>query len=234
MGVLFKRHDLVYVTDAARRKMLFEVLGGEGGWPKDEVHKLVAEGYDGVMVPGIVRRQEGRTDELCIGLSSPYRMDGMRLRVSTRVAPSAVILVRDPYQVAAMAKDGAHRVLPVFDVLERCLELAREHQVICGVFGSAALELATGLPYCHEASDLDLIVHYEDYDATRKFYEALCEVEKEGGVLVDTELELSDGFAVKLKEVFSDSGSVLAKGFNDVRLLPKEEAIRLNHKKSFQ
>ncbi len=226
----FRRHDLVCLASWARRGMLVQVLGGEGAWPKDEVRRLVTDGYDGVMVPGIVRRQEERAKGLCIGLSSPYRCDGMRLRVSASVPRSGVTLVRDPYQVAGLATLDGHRPLPAFAALRACMRAARERQMVCGVFGSAALELVTGLPYCHETSDVDVLVPYRDLDATLRFHEALLDVEERLGIRVDAELELADGFAVKLKEFCSDSGSVLAKGFNDVRLFSKEEAVVMNHR----
>ena len=47
---------------------------------------------------------------------------------------------------------------------------------------------------------------------------------------IDAEIELEGGWAAKLGEFCSDSGSVLVKGFNDVRLLPREEAVVMNHR----
>lgn len=210
--------------------MTVEVVGDAKAWSEEEIRELAVDGFDGVLVPGIVRRQEQGAEGLCVGFSSPFRKDGMRLRLSSCVPRSAVTLVRDPYQVAGLARTAMLRPLPVFDALSRALRFARGQGLACGVFGSAALELATGLPYCDGTSDLDLLVRCEGSDEAQRLHEGLLDVEGQTGVRIDAEIELEGGWAAKLGEFCSDSGSVLVKGFNDVRLLPREEAVVMNHR----
>lgn len=224
-----KRHDLVWVSDASREAMYLQLASRGSSWPEEEIRRLALEGYEGVQVPGIVRRQDIDDEGLGIGLASPFRQDGMRMRMAASVQVSEIEETLDPFQVAGLFDEVEHRDLPVFHALGEVLEAARSIGVTCGVFGSAALELVTGLPYCHDDSDIDVIVRYEDLGLTGRFHERLCCLESVSGVRVDAELELCDGSAVKLKEFFSSSESVLVKGFDDVRLLDRDEVAVKNY-----
>lgn len=238
----FRRHDLVIIAAEARRELAVDVLGGADRWPPEEVRRLVSEGYGGVFVPGIVRRQEGeerpylaaRKTRLCIGLSAPYRKGGERLRATAQVPISAVSDVQTPYQVARRALQAPCRGLPVFEVMGAVLEQACRCGAVCGVFGSAALELFCSLPMCHEASDLDVIVRYGSEESARELYRKLRLLEHGSDVRIDAELELSDGSAVKLAEFFSGSSRVLCKGCNGVRLLKRDEAAAMNWSSLFE
>ena len=229
METYLKRHDLVWVSDASRKAMYLRVASRDSIWPEEEIRRLVLEGYGGVQVPGIVRRQDAEDEGLGIGLASPVRHDGMRIRVAASVRLSEIERVLDPFQVAGLLDEVDHRDSPVFRALREVLEAARSSGVECGVFGSVALELATGLPYCHDGSDVDVLVRYEDLEATARFHEALCCHERASGIRVDAELELCDGSAVKLKEFFSSSDSLLVKEFNDVRLRARDEVAVKNY-----
>ncbi len=224
-----KRHDLVWFPDASRKAMYSRIAARDDVWPEEEVRRLVVEGYGGVQVPGIVRRQDAGDEGLGIGLASPFHHDGMRIRVAASIRVSEIERVLDPISVAGRLEEVEHRDLPVFRALGEVLKAARSSGVTCGVFGSAALELVTGLPYCHDDSDVDVTVRYEDLEATSRFHGLLCGLEGASGVRVDAELELCDGSAVKLKEFFSSSDSVLVKGFNDVRLRARDEVAVKNY-----
>lgn len=232
--VHFNRHDLVTISASARRKIYEELPACARNWPLKEVEQLALCGYDGVFAPGIVRRQDDAPPGILqIGLSSPYRRDGTRLRMSAAI-PAAEVLERlTPYQAAELPPPACRRDDALYALLASVRALGKQTGVACGVYGSLALELATGLPYCHAGSDLDLIVRYEDPAALDAFYAQLCQLEAESNVHIDAELALRNGYGVKLKEFFSDSHYVLAKGFTDVRSLEKAEAAAMNHTKYY-
>ncbi len=165
-----------------------------------------------------------------VGLSSPYRQDGERLRVSALIPLSAIERRLTPYEIVKdFPQKKTLHVEAKAAVLEQALALAKERDVSCGVYGSTALELMTGLPYCHEDSDLDLVVRSKAGSQLKAFYEGLEALEKASSTKVDAELQLVGGLGVKLKEYFGASHSVLVKGFYDVELLDKAEAQRLEH-----
>jgi phosphoribosyl-dephospho-CoA transferase len=230
----FKRHDLVGIAPCARRSLDVQPIGAEGFWPDEEVDRLARNGYDGVFPPGIVARQPQGAAGLVVGLSAPYRKDGMRLRAYADLPPDCVVSVRSPYQVAASLAQPTVPDLPVFQAAREVVGVARRFGLACGVFGSCALELETGLPYCHEASDLDFVVELADRETLSAFSEAVGAIGQRCSVAADGEVELPGGWGVKLAELLDDGSTVLTKGFNDVRLIEKEEAYAMNHSQSFE
>lgn len=226
----FHRHDLVAIVPAVRRSITVEVLGDAAWWPSDAVEQLLCGEVKGVALPGIVSRQEGDAPGLSVGFASPYRQKGVRLRGRAVVPFSSVSLIRDPYQVITDARCTAVPNLPVFDVLDEAWALASAAGLPCGVFGSVALALATGLPYCHEESDLDLVVKLGALDAVERFHDAVCALSRESGVAIDVELELPDGAGIKLAELFDEGNTVLAKGFTGVCLMGKDEVRAMDHR----
>lgn len=228
----FRRHDLVTIVPAARARQAVEVLGDEAWWPVAEVDRLRRGVIDGVALPAVVSRQEPGLAGFAVGFASPYRQEGNRLRGRAVVSPQAVCLIRDPYQVIAESRCTTVPDLPVFGVLDEAWALAAAAGLPCGVFGSAALALATGLPYCHEGSDLDLVVKMGPLDAVEGFHRAVCDLVVKSGVAIDVELELPDGAGIKLAELFDGGNTVLAKGFTGVRLMDKDEVRALDHRYS--
>ena len=122
--------------------------------------------------------------------------------------------------------------LPVFGVLDEAWALAAAAGLPCGVFGSVALQLASGLPFCHEGSDLDLVVKMGALGAVERFYGAVVDLAQKSGVAIDVELELPDGAGIKLAELFDGGATVLAKGFTGVRLMDKDEVRAVDHRYS--
>lgn len=230
MRECFRRHDLVTVAPAVRRSITVEILGDAAWWPSDVVEQLRRGEVEGVALPGIVSRQEGDVPGLSVGFASPYRQEGARLRGRAVVPFSSVSFIRDPYQVITDARCTTVPDLPVFGVLDEAWALASAAGLPCGVFGSVALALATGLPYCHEESDLDLVVKMGAIDAVKRFHDAVCALAQESGVAIDVELELPDGAGVKLAELFGAGTTVLAKGFTGVRLMEKDEVWAMDHR----
>ena len=228
----FHRHDLVTIVPAARRSLAVEVLGDPSWWPADEVEQLRCGVVDGVPLPGIVSRQEDGHSGLAVGFATPFRQEGNRLRGRAVVPPAAVSLIRDPYQVIAHKRCTVVPDLPVFGVLDEAWALAAAAGLPCGVFGSVALQLASGLPFCHEGSDLDLVVKMGALDGVERFYGAVVDLAQKSGVAIDVELELPDGEGIKLAELFDGGATVLAKGFTGVRLMDKDEVRAMDHRYS--
>ena len=226
-----QRHDLIAIAAPARQQIWQALPACAANWPQNELKKLVLFGYDGVFVPGIVRRQENALPgQLQIGLSAPYRQDGRRLRMAATIPVAAAGARLTPYQAALLPPDKTRRESALYRLLSAVLAVGEELGIPCGVYGSLALELATGLPYCHADSDLDLIVRYQAQATLPAFYARLCRLEAASGIRIDAELALCGGYGVKLKEFFSDSHYLLAKGFTDVRSLERAEAVIMENK----
>ena len=225
----FARHDLVDIDPQVRSGLHASVFSPDL-WASEEIAQLVSDGYDGIFVPGIVTRQPEGQQGLAIGLSAPLRRDNIRLRAAATISPDDVVAVHTPYEVVEGYMGRKDNTLPVIAALEELIQAAERCDLTCGVFGSCALALTTGLPYCHSGSDVDLIVRLAPREQLLQFYNELVQLEKRNDVLADVEVELPGGWGVKLKELFDSGATVLAKGFSDVRLFSKDEVFVMSHR----
>jgi phosphoribosyl-dephospho-CoA transferase len=169
-------------------------------------------------VPAIVCRQENLEDSLlCIGFSFPRIIDGVRLRAQSKVSPDCIIDHKTPFDVAKYDK----KLLPAGEILEALISIGGSHIEI-GCFGSAALQLVTGLPYMRENSDLDIYLrlHGNRHDL-EIFFQQLLEYEKKYDITVDAEIEYQGQYGIKLKELFASGKTMLGKGLYDVVLFDK-------------
>lgn len=191
---------------------------------KELVKQLIVGTLGQVKIPGIVRREDGKQipDAIPVGFSSPFRIDGNRLRIAGFVQKKEVIQVVSPFEV--IGQDFAPRT-PCLKALVEILPLAAELKLKLGVWGSAALEIFTGLKYTDEVSDLDLLVGMNGIDRIRTFSDKLSEVAKEFHCNLDAELDLDVGYGVKVSELFMDSEMVLAKGLHEVIFLPRRAIL---------
>ena len=96
---------------------------------------------------------------------------------------------------------------------------AESRQLHFGLFGSAALEAVTGLPYLHDRSDIDAILGPGSESAIHAFWDELLAVEQTTGVRADVELMFSPGKYIKLRELMSGGSTVLVKGQSEPQLL---------------
>ena len=217
-----KRHDLVFLTSQGKDRIWHQLAdnyeGGTSGLVRD-----ILQGADDV--PGIVRRDDmaASNGKVAIGFVHYQRLDGNRLRIGAFTNPEDIVMVMTPYEVMqrkAYADDG--RTECVKTVL-RLYDLAVSMDLQVGVLGSAALELATGLPYTDDASDIDFIVKPTAYDKLKKFYLA---AQTEGSnINMDFEVDFPNGYGVKLAEVLMDTQTVLGKSINDVNLLKRKDIL---------
>ncbi|MCD7975518.1 MAG: malonate decarboxylase holo-[acyl-carrier-protein] synthase [Phascolarctobacterium sp.] len=212
------RHDLVYISRRGKERILNSLLENLTGKRMLLAKDILAGKTD---VPGIIRRDDGKNSGIAIGFVHYCRLDGNRLRIGTFIAAEEILHIEKPHEV----------LLKNFNCRTCCLEaatairrIAAELSLQVGVLGSAALEIATGLPYTDADSDLDILVQHASYDILFDFYRILKN--KFEDIRMDFELELPNGYGVKLAEIFMDTRTVLGKSLLDVALLNKKEVMQ--------
>lgn len=219
-----KRHNLVEVSEAGRL-WAYQQVKESGRYSHEAlttVRGILVEGFENRQIPGVMRREEGRTIDgaIPVGFASPFLPEGQRLRVAAFVPQQEIRAIITPYEVLNWANSRRNGCL---QALEECKEAAQELGVSLGVWGSAGLELFTGLTYTHNRSDLDLLMTVSSYPSIERFYSRLVGVGNRFGCRIDLELDLPNGYGVKAAELFMQTKDVLGKGISDVGLFPKEE-----------
>ena len=135
--------------------------------------------------------------------------------------PAVVRRRQPPLALAAVtAHAPAHWRAP----LAALLADAERHGCSLSVFGSAAMQALTGLPYLTPRSDLDLLLHPRGVAA---LHAGLALLLRHAGALpLDGEIVFPGGAAVAWKE-WSGSGEqrVLVKHIDGVRLASKAELL---------
>ena len=225
---MFSRHQLVEISAAGREYFYQNLLSFAAPVTDDVLRQLIIDGVAGVMIPGIVKRQDDpRTGFIEIGMAFPLRVEEMRVRAFGHIPEDAVTGIISPYEVAARYQGGTSaREQLISQLLELCQQLG----IKAGLFGSSALAVVTGLPYCHDGSDIDLFTYCNDPAALEQLFIRAAQLELLFGVRADIEVALPNGFAVKLKELFSNSFYVLAKGLFSVELFDKIDALAMLQK----
>ena len=161
---------------------------------------------------------------VAIGFVHHKRIDGNRIRIGAFTAADDVVTIMTPYEVLtrrAFAFTTRNRCM---QIVRQLYELADVFDLQIGVLGSAALELITGLPYTDENSDIDLIVKPAGYNRLLQFYraaQACC-----SDINMDFELDLPNGYGVKLAEIFMETQTVLGKSLEDVSLLNRKDVMQ--------
>ena len=209
-----KRHNLFYFRNEIRRK----IITRNDSERNRELEELWNE-YP--QVPAICARQsqESRDGWVDAGISFPARNGKIRKRFAIRVPAEEIWGVQTPWEVVDFGRlpQGRYR-----DALEY-VALRKRGSIRLGAFGSAALQIATELPYLDEGSDIDLIIEggkREDLEEFRRLLVLACE---KTGVSFDVELKVGRNHYVKFQELFSGTGTVLAKSETDVKLLEIQE-----------
>ncbi len=145
--VVLPRHSLVWLHADGWRAVLAQT--------PVQIHAEVIQWRDADW-PLTVRRQDADCsgDQLCLGIALP---------------PMGKDKVRLPYRVSECAVDKTRTALPLSEIVPalpitwrgpvmQMLADAEQAGVVVQVFGSAALQSITGLPYLHAASDLDVLL----------------------------------------------------------------------------
>jgi phosphoribosyl-dephospho-CoA transferase len=215
-GGPFKRHDLVWLDRKGKNWALGHI---QSAIPAADPGKIEALIFSSPPIPAIVCSQFQVTAGLLrIGFSSPEILEGLRFRVSAEVPRQHIVKHRSPFQVIQKNRNN----LPDYTVLETLRAAGRRCHTVVGLYGSAALELATGLPYRRKDSDLDLYIrHRGTWAELSRFYEILLECESAFQLSIDGEIECPGRYGVKLKELFAPGTTVLGKGQRGIVLLDK-------------
>lgn len=222
----FKRHNLVEITRQGREWALEQIsrsgnLTGNCGLAK----KLIVEGINSIQIPGIIRREENEkiAGSISVGFASPYLLDGNRLRIPAFVPLNEITCIITPYEVIK------HKFICrtiCLQALAACIKEFEKIDAKLGVWGSAGLEVCTGLPYTHSQSDLDLLITVGEQGCIREINECLGSIEKTYGCRIDAELDLPMEYGVKLKEMFLGTAEVLGKGLTDIKMFSRESIIK--------
>jgi phosphoribosyl-dephospho-CoA transferase len=222
-----KRHTLLDITDSGRDEILADLAGSGPG--SDMLREMYAQvllpEVAGIRVPGVVRREETalRSGYLPVGFSSPTTGTQGRLRMAAFVQQKDILRITSPYDLLTVA------ISPPRNACNTALALARSQArifgLVLGVWGSAALELYTGLPCTHADSDLDLLVVAAPQELLCRFLLKIESIEEHLDLRIDVEIDLPNGYGVNLKELFGHGRTVLGKSFADVAMLSREQIL---------
>jgi phosphoribosyl-dephospho-CoA transferase len=222
----WKRHTLVDISDAGREAILCELAGNdsENSLLRKMLGDLLLPERAGARVPGIVRREESapRCGSVAVGFCGAGAGEEGRMRVAAFAKTEDVSRVTTPYDLLSLP-------IPLRTPSTRALAAARtkaeSHCLVLGVWGSAALELYTGLPYTHNDSDLDLLVAAASRETLSRFLEELLCLEKRFNLRIDAEVDLRSGYGVHLKELLGQTLTVVGKSLTGVELLNREQVL---------
>ena len=212
-----KRHTFVFLTSCGKERLLRELAPLFEGAALERMNSVFSEKAD---IPGIVRRGEKQQEgQLALGFVPCRRLpDGNRMRIAAYVSNKEVRRVCSVYE-------AAEQEIPV---RTRCMEavcyarrLAAELDVRMGVLGSAGLEIITGLPYTDDDSDLDILLKADSPKKLENFSEMMQSAFT--GLDMDFEVELPNGYGIKLAELFMNTRTLIGKSLIDVALFERDE-----------
>jgi len=211
-----KRHDLLRLSDEGRAFAYKEALLRNAGVSGALLHELIIE----EKAPAIVKRQSVKSNEFIeTGFSSWRIIDGRRFRAESLTPACFIEEVITPFQLTG-------RILFKEEKTGAVLRIAEESGVIAGFFGSFALAAATGRAYVNETSDLDVVIQTGARESILDFCERITREPALKDIRLDIELDIGDGYFVKLEEMFSGQATILAKGLWDVRLIKMNDIYK--------
>lgn len=205
------RHDLLILTPAGAQFMWERRTGlypDPCAW----------SGRAGLIkrLPAITRRYPAAGKLVPVGVSLPVRIESARCRMASYVPLHEVREIITPWQAV---KKCAEMPCPAGNFIDDLLDASACCDLDVGVFGSAALQAVTGLPYLHGGSDLDLVVRGRWPEKLRRFEVILRQTENRHGIRADVEFDIGNGYYIKLRELLSGGETVLAKGRQTPELL---------------
>lgn len=227
----WKRHTLIWLTEKGRYYAAGHILThswetfdtqphGTDKWKKNLILNP--------LIPGTICRQPSVSEDgspilqpnfFLAGFSHWKYEKGIRRRFAASFETSAVQRSCSPFDLCK--PDYRDRLCSAYPQLEAIFSIADRCGIELGLFGSTALEWATGYPYRNQNSDIDLYIRQTKNADIYRFGESLARLEDRCPSRLDVEAEVADGYGVKLKELLSPSKTVLAKGLYDVKILEK-------------
>ncbi|MDC7784970.1 malonate decarboxylase holo-[acyl-carrier-protein] synthase [Rhodoplanes sp. TEM] len=224
--MIHPRHTLVFIAPEARAALADRLAAGLlPQFRRPPLQAWATAAFVDDDIPGIACRPDGAVPagHVALGVAFPFRHEGSRVRARIDVPAAAVAGAWSPYEVLALPRP---RSLPFGPVLDELLDAAAYHGAELGVFGSTALQLATRLGYVEAISDLDLVVRAPGAAALAGFAAASAAIARRHALRLDAEVDLANGYGVKLAELLSGANTVLGRSLADVRLLDRDEALR--------
>ncbi|NLH81996.1 MAG: malonate decarboxylase holo-[acyl-carrier-protein] synthase [Phyllobacteriaceae bacterium] len=220
-----ERHVMVEIVPEGRAAV--EAQLADGLLPmhrSDQVEAQVRSFFAAHAIPGIVCAPKGPLPEgaIQIGVSFPFRVDGVRVRSAACVSAGELGRRQTPWDVAAGLSTSR---LPVAAELLAVIELGRTHAVDVGFFGSAALQAWTGLPYMEASSDVDIVATARSSEGLCAFHTDLVVFTQRYSRRYDVEVAVPGGLGVKLSELVSDVSTVLGRGIEGVRLVDRRRLL---------
>lgn len=237
----FERHDLLHLVQRGRERIFAELVSK--GFSEESIGEMLLPerfpGEDGVAdaIPGIVRREDCLPGQggIPVGFASWRSNESGRFRVASFARADEVAAKVTPEDVAAKLPGKGKEALktPALKALAALREVWN-FPLSLGVWGSTALEIETGRAYTHHWSDLDVrlvpgaspgsggVIKKDTLEACLA---ALFAVEKSFGIRIDAELRLANRYGIALKELLSESVTVLGKGYDDVILIQKTDVF---------
>ena len=226
MPMAWKRHTLIDVSDAGRAAILAAYTVDNHGRRAaiDQFSQMLLAEKAGARIPGIVRRPDGTVPAACVpvGFCSPWAGTDGRLRVAALVNREEILHVTSPYALLGLPIPERTASLRALTAVHR---IAGSLGLRLGAWGSAALELYTGLPFTHQESDLDLLVAPAPRDVLACFMDEIRGLEEHFALRVDVELDLPAGYGVQLKELLGKGRMVIGKSSSDVALLARAQVL---------
>ena len=215
-----KRHNLVFVSKQGKEKILKNIINQYTGETSAFVEDVLRGETD---IPGFLRRSEEKCTGLPLGFVHHKRIEGNRIRIGAFADADDIITIMTPYEVMQRKAFAYDAKSACIEEVSRLFSLAEIFDLHVGILGSAALEMVTGLPYTDENSDIDLLIKPAPYNRLLQFYRAAiasCE-----NINMDFELDLPNGYGVKLAEIFMETQTVLGKSLDDVNLLSRKDIM---------
>jgi phosphoribosyl-dephospho-CoA transferase len=221
----YGRHQMLRISGEGRERILRERLQSASDASEAPLlEELFRGSFSRGTAPAIVRRPDQACGAMvAVGFVHPRLKEGRRFRVASAVKSEEIAGLISPYGLPW--QDYEERT-PVMELLRRLSELPGTRARL-GAIGSAAMEIVTGAPYTNDDSDLDLLLRDCSRGELSQIYESIRRLSGAFRLEADVEIELPNGYGIKAAEFFSNSGTLLGKSVEDVRLLERGTVMAL-------
>ena len=217
---MLRRHDLLRAEPAAWQAML-RCHPGLADLP------LVAD-WALREWPVIVRRRVAGDLANAVPVALPLPPDHGKRRLAFSFASGAAVVPLPPVLLRDAVRAAPVEWQPVVAAL---LDLGETVGVTPRVFGALLWQHTTRLPYLTAQSDLDLLWSISDEPTAAWLVEGLLQLDAEGPIRLDGELELPNGAGVNWRElaqsVADRRDEVLVKTIDGVEVRTRAELFRM-------
>ncbi|EAO2684234.1 malonate decarboxylase holo-[acyl-carrier-protein] synthase [Salmonella enterica] len=221
---ILQRHTLCWLAPSALNAIAEQIDSNFGHLPA----AMRREARDHLLsgdLPGIVRRGPCNGDDIPLGFCFPMRWHRLRLRMAASAPLKAIARYSTPEQTARLPVTDSTCATRAFNTLRQAWRWPELH---FGVWGSVALEIMTPWEWTDSDSDLDIQFAPTSFGQLAQCQATLNRIEQKFQLRIDGEISLPNGYAINIKEWFSGSPTLLAKGENDVQLITRQHVTELS------